>query len=91
MAIGVDQGEITNSETFNMLPADIVQKLPGFNIKNYRRVLKKYTNLRELVAQDEQGVASTVENASNAKLFIDFLDKPVKDIEEPNIKKKRKN
>ena len=90
MTIGVDQGEITNNETYNMVPADIVQKLPGFSIKNYKRVLKKYSNLRELVAQDEEGVASTVENASNAKLFINFLDKSVKDIEEPNKKKKRK-
>ncbi|KNC97326.1 DNA repair protein (rad1) [Spizellomyces punctatus DAOM BR117] len=47
MAVGVDNPETIDS-AFNITPSDVLRSLPGITSKNYRYVMSKVQNLREL-------------------------------------------
>ncbi|TPX66046.1 hypothetical protein SpCBS45565_g04722 [Spizellomyces sp. 'palustris'] len=47
MAVGVDNPDTIDS-AFNITPSDILRSLPGITSKNYRYVMSKVQNLREL-------------------------------------------
>lgn len=54
-SVGVDQQQEIDSD-FNLVPQDMLRCLPGITSKNYRHVMRRVENIRELVDMDIQGL-----------------------------------
>ncbi|GAB1606690.1 DNA repair endonuclease XPF [Argonauta hians] len=60
-------------ERYNPKPQDFLLKLPGVNLKNYRLIMNKVTNLYELSKLSEEELTALLGNAHNAKQLFGFL------------------
>lgn len=90
MAIGVDQSESSKDILFSIESVDIVKKLAGITEKNYKKIVNKYRNLKELVNQSEDELCKTLENASLGKQLFEFINKKYEPTIETTDTKKRK-
>ncbi|KAL1523711.1 hypothetical protein AB1Y20_018641 [Prymnesium parvum] len=61
-------------QLFNMTPQDFLRQLPGVHAHNYRKLMNKVLNLRELSALSVEQLAAII-GVQNAKLLHDFLNR----------------
>lgn len=88
MSIGVE-GNTQQNVYYNVVPQDMVQKLPGINLKNYRQILNKYSCLKDLINTEEADISNTLGNPSNAKLLCYFVTKE-EVITQPVLKRQKR-
>ncbi|XP_014771689.1 DNA repair endonuclease XPF [Octopus bimaculoides] len=60
-------------DKYNPKPQDFLLKLPGVNLKNYRLIMNKVTNIYELSRLTEEELTEILGNASNAQQLLGFL------------------
>jgi hypothetical protein len=65
---------------YNTVLWDILLKIPGINSKNIKDIMDKVNNLCDLCQKTEEELNAIVENAKNAKLIYEFLNKAKKDL-----------
>jgi len=78
--IGLDKEETSGFCQFNVVPTDLVLKMPGMTVKNYRRVLHKFDSLVDLANRSEEEIAEVIEHKDFAKKFCQFLEKKSQDL-----------
>ncbi|KAG0242467.1 hypothetical protein BGW41_004035 [Actinomortierella wolfii] len=70
-SVGVDQQEGIDSD-FNLVPQDMLRCLPGITSKNYRHVMRKVENIRELVDMDIQSLKTLLGDGPGQSLYEFF-------------------
>ena len=88
MAVGVE-GTGQQDHFYNIVQQDLVGRLPGVNLKNCRRVLNKFSSIKELVNSEESAISEAIGNTNNAKLLTRFIDTS-QDVTQPKLKRKKK-
>ena len=87
MAVGVE-GSGQQNHFYNITQQDLVGCLPGVNPKNFRKVLNKFSSIKELVNSDESVIKEVIGNASNATLLTKFIESS-QDVTQPKLKRKK--
>lgn len=69
--IGVENSDTLSSE-FNQTPLNMLRAIPGINARNYRHVVLKVSNLRELSGYTLEQCKALVGNENGTKIFNFF-------------------
>eukprot|EP00111_Clytia_hemisphaerica_P023677 TCONS_00069779-protein len=88
MAVGVE-GAGQQNHFYNIIQQDLVDRLPGVNMKNCRHILNKFNTMKELMNTDEKTISDVFGNANNAKLLSNFIHKK-HDVTQPKMKRRKK-
>ncbi|CAG8468790.1 14528_t:CDS:10 [Cetraspora pellucida] len=70
-SIGVENEDITD---YNLSPQDILRALPGITAKNYKHIMSKVENLRELTELSLRELQILI-GAENGKTLYEFLER----------------
>ncbi|CAG8681451.1 22521_t:CDS:10 [Rhizophagus irregularis] len=84
--IGLDDGEIDDSlitnnaieSDYNLIPQEFLRSLPGVTSKNYKYIMSKVENLKELSQLSKNELQNMVGNDNGNKLF-EFFNRDVKE------------
>jgi len=84
--IGLDDGEIDDSaitsnaieSDYNVVPQEFLRSLPGVTTKNYKYIMSKVENLKELSQLSKNELQNMIGNDNGNQLF-EFLNKDVKE------------
>ncbi|GBC02224.1 hypothetical protein RclHR1_04500012 [Rhizophagus clarus] len=84
--IGLDDGEIDDSlitnnaieSDYNLVPQEFLRSLPGVTSKNYKYIMTKVENLKELSQLSKNEMQNMIGNDDGNKLF-EFFNKDVKE------------
>ena len=88
MAIGVE-GTCQQDHFYNIVQQDLVGRLPGINPKNCRKVLNKFSSIKELVNSGESVIGDTIGNKSNARLLTQFIETS-RNVTQPKLKRRKR-
>lgn len=77
MAVGMEEGEEINS-AYNLTSQDFLRALPGINSKNYKCVMQKVYNLKELSQMSLKSLQNLI-GKDNGKQLHDFFCRDAKD------------
>ncbi|XP_076856443.1 DNA repair endonuclease XPF [Brachyhypopomus gauderio] len=73
-AVTVESATVDESaELYNPGPYDLLLRMPGVNVKNYRGLLKHAASLAELVALSQEKLSEILGSANNARQLYEFL------------------
>ena len=88
MAVGVE-GAGQQNHFYNIIQQDLVDRLPGINMKNCRHILNKFNSMKELMNTEEKVISDVLGNANNAKLLSNFIHNK-HDVTQPKMKRRKK-
>ena len=88
MSIGIE-GDTSKDVYYNIVPQDMVHKLPGVNYKNYRQILNNFSCLKHLINSEKVELNKHLGNTTNANLLCDFFNKE-EDSMQPISKRQKK-
>jgi len=88
MSVGVE-GTGHQNHFYNIVPHDLVERLPGVNLKNCRHLLNNFSSFKDLVNADEEVINNTIGNASNAKALTMFVNAS-QSVTQPKMKRRKK-
>lgn len=73
MKINSAEADSEWTERYSHNPQDFLLRMPGVNIKNYRKIMNKVENIAELCSMSEDQIGELLDNKSSAKLLYDFI------------------